>query len=103
MQGSLEMIFVNVSFTELPDDTLVLLRACCDLQVVPALCCLVSNRDGAVTRGDSRREWPCPWPYFSPIKRRYQAPVGIAAVGSAWPRSESDMANEARSLLQVHT
>lgn len=35
---------INVSFTELSDYTLVLLRACSDLQVVPALCCLVSNQ-----------------------------------------------------------
>ncbi|KFW00589.1 Non-syndromic hearing impairment protein 5, partial [Eurypyga helias] len=32
--------------SELPDYTLGLLRACCDLRVVPALCCLVT--DGAV-------------------------------------------------------
>uniref|UniRef100_A0A674GEI0 Gasdermin E n=1 Tax=Taeniopygia guttata TaxID=59729 RepID=A0A674GEI0_TAEGU len=35
---------------KLPDDTLVLLRACCDLQVVPALCGLpnVASADGTV-------------------------------------------------------
>ncbi|XP_030799876.1 gasdermin-E [Camarhynchus parvulus] len=38
------------AISELPDDTLVLLRACCDLQVVPALCCLpnVASADGTV-------------------------------------------------------
>ncbi|NXP60531.1 GSDME protein, partial [Chloropsis cyanopogon] len=38
------------AISELPDDTLVLLRACCDLQVVPALCCLpsVTSADGTV-------------------------------------------------------
>ncbi|XP_048159258.1 gasdermin-E isoform X2 [Corvus hawaiiensis] len=38
------------AMSELPDDTLVLLRACCDLQVVPALCCLpnIASADGTV-------------------------------------------------------
>ncbi|XP_039937778.1 gasdermin-E [Hirundo rustica] len=38
------------AISELPDETLVLLRACCDLQVVPALCCLpnVASADGTV-------------------------------------------------------
>ncbi|NXF94231.1 GSDME protein, partial [Eubucco bourcierii] len=38
------------AISELPDYTLVLLRACCDLQVVPALCCLpnVASADGSV-------------------------------------------------------
>uniref|UniRef100_A0A8C9G772 Gasdermin E n=1 Tax=Pavo cristatus TaxID=9049 RepID=A0A8C9G772_PAVCR len=41
---------VNVSFTELSDYTLVLLRACSDLQVVPALCCLpyIASADGTL-------------------------------------------------------
>ncbi|NXE91737.1 GSDME protein, partial [Menura novaehollandiae] len=36
--------------SELSDESLVLLRACCDLQVVPALCCLpnVASADGSV-------------------------------------------------------
>ncbi|XP_075275249.1 gasdermin-E isoform X1 [Opisthocomus hoazin] len=36
--------------SELSDETLVLLRACCDLHVVPALCCLphVASADGTV-------------------------------------------------------
>ncbi|XP_075602106.1 gasdermin-E [Balearica regulorum gibbericeps] len=38
------------AISELPDYTLVLLRACCDLQVVPALCCLpnIASADGTV-------------------------------------------------------
>ncbi|NXN16725.1 GSDME protein, partial [Indicator maculatus] len=38
------------AISELSDYTLVLLRACCDLQVVPALCCLpnVASADGSV-------------------------------------------------------
>ncbi|NXY70906.1 GSDME protein, partial [Glareola pratincola] len=38
------------ALSELPDYTLVLLRACCDLQVVPALCCLpnIASADGTV-------------------------------------------------------
>ncbi|PKU30542.1 non-syndromic hearing impairment protein 5 [Limosa lapponica baueri] len=36
------------AISELSDYTLVLLRACCDLQVVPALCCLVSNQSVSV-------------------------------------------------------
>uniref|UniRef100_A0A6G1R3T3 Gasdermin E n=1 Tax=Hypotaenidia okinawae TaxID=2861861 RepID=A0A6G1R3T3_9GRUI len=38
------------ALSELSDYTLVLLRACCDLQVVPALCCLphVASADGTV-------------------------------------------------------
>ncbi|XP_066051724.1 gasdermin-E isoform X2 [Chamaea fasciata] len=38
------------AISELPDDTLILLRACCDLHVVPALCCLpnVASADGTV-------------------------------------------------------
>ncbi|XP_074006882.1 gasdermin-E [Numenius arquata] len=38
------------AISELSDYTLVLLRACCDLQVVPALCCLpnVASADGTV-------------------------------------------------------
>ncbi|XP_059345394.1 gasdermin-E isoform X1 [Ammospiza nelsoni] len=38
------------AISELPDDTLALLRACCDLQLVPALCCLpnVASADGTV-------------------------------------------------------
>ncbi|XP_077032263.1 gasdermin-E isoform X2 [Agelaius phoeniceus] len=38
------------AISELPADTLVLLRACCDLQVVPALCCLpnIASADGTV-------------------------------------------------------
>ncbi|XP_030909399.2 gasdermin-E isoform X2 [Melopsittacus undulatus] len=38
------------AISELPDCTLVLLRACCDLQVVPALCCLpnIVAADGTV-------------------------------------------------------
>ncbi|XP_027751900.1 gasdermin-E isoform X2 [Empidonax traillii] len=38
------------AISELSDYTLVLLRACCDLQVVPALCCLpdVTSADGTV-------------------------------------------------------
>ncbi|OXB56210.1 hypothetical protein ASZ78_016579 [Callipepla squamata] len=41
---------INVSFTELSDYTLVLLRACSDLQVVPALCCLpyIASADGTL-------------------------------------------------------
>ncbi|XP_025063884.1 gasdermin-E isoform X3 [Alligator sinensis] len=39
---------------ELPDDTLALLGACCDLQVVPALCCLpnVVSADGTLPLSD---------------------------------------------------
>ncbi|XP_068008512.1 gasdermin-E [Melanerpes formicivorus] len=38
------------AISELSDYTLVLLRACCDLQVVPALCCLpnITSADGSV-------------------------------------------------------
>ncbi|NXG41079.1 GSDME protein, partial [Psilopogon haemacephalus] len=38
------------AISELSDYTLVLLRACCDLQVVPALCCLpnIASADGSV-------------------------------------------------------
>ncbi|NWU56626.1 GSDME protein, partial [Dromas ardeola] len=38
------------AISELSDYTLVLLRACCDLQVVPALCCLpnIASADGTV-------------------------------------------------------
>ncbi|KFQ47081.1 Non-syndromic hearing impairment protein 5, partial [Nestor notabilis] len=38
------------ALSELPDYTLVLLRACCDLQVVPALCCLpsIAAADGSM-------------------------------------------------------
>ncbi|KAM6276995.1 gasdermin-E isoform 2-T2 [Spheniscus humboldti] len=38
------------AISELPDYTLVLLRACCDLQVVPALCCLpnIASADGTL-------------------------------------------------------
>ncbi|KGL88743.1 Non-syndromic hearing impairment protein 5, partial [Charadrius vociferus] len=38
------------ALSELSDYTLVLLRACCDLQVVPALCCLpnIASADGSV-------------------------------------------------------
>uniref|UniRef100_A0A8D0EGL4 Gasdermin E n=2 Tax=Strigidae TaxID=30459 RepID=A0A8D0EGL4_STROC len=38
------------AIAELPDYTLVLLRACCDLQVVAALCCLpnIASADGSV-------------------------------------------------------
>ncbi|XP_066174973.1 gasdermin-E isoform X2 [Sylvia atricapilla] len=38
------------AISELPDDTLVLLRACCDLHVVPALCSLpnIASADGTV-------------------------------------------------------
>lgn len=72
-----------MSFTELPDDTLVLLRACCDLQVVPALCCLVSNGDGTVACGHSSRRG-CVLSHISPQqRRRCLGPVGILAVGSA--------------------
>ncbi|XP_020636642.3 gasdermin-E [Pogona vitticeps] len=39
---------------ELSDYALVLLRACCDLHVIPALCCLpdLTSRDGSLTLGN---------------------------------------------------
>ncbi|XP_071417044.1 gasdermin-E isoform X1 [Pithys albifrons albifrons] len=41
------------ALSEMSDCTLVLLRACCDLQVVPALCCLpdIASADGTVALG----------------------------------------------------
>lgn len=50
----------HVSFAELSDYTLVLLRACCDLQVVPALCCLVSNQNVTAACGPRPQQGLCP-------------------------------------------